>query len=132
MRDLAQRPEDVPAVFADRFNSGDLSAVHEVYEDGAIFVSNPGTPLTGTQARQANAAFAGLGLPITVRPRHVYTTGDLALLIVDWEIDGTNGDGEHLHIEGTATDVARRGPDGRWRYAIDNPFGVSATGTAAR
>ncbi|GAB3144667.1 hypothetical protein GCM10027290_23430 [Micromonospora sonneratiae] len=24
-----------------------------------------------------------------------------------------------------ATDVGRRGTDGRWRYVIDNPFGVA-------
>jgi hypothetical protein len=27
-----------------------------------------------------------------------------------------------MHIEGTATDVARRGADGLWRYIIDNLF----------
>ena len=59
----------------------------------------------------------GLGLPITVRPRRVEVAGDLALLIVDWTV------GED--ISGTATDVARRGADGCWRYVIDNPFGVS-------
>ncbi|WP_404800227.1 YybH family protein [Actinomadura algeriensis] len=61
---------------------------------------------------------------MTVRPRHCHTTGDLALLIVDWTIEGTGPDGEPVHIRGTATDVARRGNDGYWRYAIDNPFGV--------
>ncbi|MGN9836547.1 YybH family protein [Nonomuraea sp. H19] len=121
---LAKRPEDVPMVFAERFNSGDLSAVMEVYESGAVFVPEPGSALTGTGAEAANADFLGLGLPITVRPRHVYTTGDLALLIVDWVIDGTDSGGSPVHIEGTATDVARRGPDGCWRYVIDNPFGV--------
>jgi hypothetical protein len=29
-----------------------------------------------------------------------------------------------LDDEGTATDVARQGSDGYWRYVIDNPFGV--------
>ncbi|WP_131738494.1 YybH family protein [Actinomadura roseirufa] len=125
MRQLAERPEDVPMVFAERFNSGDLEAVAEVYESGAVFVPEPGTALTGTQARAANGEFVALGLPITVRPRHVYQTGDIALLIVDWVIDGTGPDGQPVHIENTATDVARRGPDGHWRYAIDNPFGVS-------
>ncbi|EFL19641.1 predicted protein [Streptomyces sp. C] len=38
----------------------------------------------------------------------------------------TGRDGVPVHVEGTATDVARRGPDGRWRYAIDNPFGPGA------
>ncbi|QYC38176.1 SnoaL-like domain protein [Nonomuraea coxensis DSM 45129] len=123
-RQLAERPEDVPTVFAERFNSGDAEAMAEVYESGAVFVAEPGTPLTGQEARAANERFMNLGLPITVRPRHVYTAGDIALLIVDWVIDGTDPDGRPVHIEGTATDVALRGQDGRWRYAIDNPFGV--------
>ncbi|TMR27129.1 DUF4440 domain-containing protein, partial [Actinomadura geliboluensis] len=41
---LADRPEDVPHVFADRFNSGDPSAVAEMYAEGAVFVPTPGTP----------------------------------------------------------------------------------------
>ncbi len=126
MRQLAERPEDVPAVFAARFNSGDARAVAEVYESGAVFVPEPGSSLTGQELHAANGRFLALGLPITVRPRHVYTTGDVALLIVDWTIDGTDRDGLPVHIEGTATDVARRGQDGRWRYAIDSPFGVGA------
>ncbi|GAA4985780.1 uncharacterized protein (TIGR02246 family) [Nonomuraea thailandensis] len=125
MRELARRPEDVPAVFAERFNSGDPAAVAEVYESGAVFVPEPGGPLTGAEAHAANAAFMALGVPIAVRPRHVYTTGDLALLIVDWTIEGTSRAGERVRIEGTATDVARRGADGHWRYTIDNPFGVA-------
>ncbi|YCK35772.1 YybH family protein [Actinomadura sp. ATCC 39365] len=122
---LAERPEDVPAVFAERFNTGDPAALAEVYESAAVFVPEPGTGLTGAAARAANERFQALGLPIAVRPRHVYATGDLALLIVDWVIDGTGHDGQPVHIEGTATDVARRGQDGRWRYVIDNPFGVA-------
>ncbi|WP_188190972.1 YybH family protein [Nonomuraea sp. SYSU D8015] len=122
MQQLAERPEDVPMVFAERFNSGDPAAVAEVYEGGAVFVPAPGTPLTGEEALVANARF--MGPPIAVRPRHVYTAGDLALLIVDWVIEGADRDGRPVRIEGTATDVARRGEDGRWRYVIDNPFGV--------
>ncbi|MCK2215148.1 DUF4440 domain-containing protein [Actinomadura sp. ATCC 31491] len=122
---LAARPQDVPAVFAERFNSGDLAALAEVYEEGAVFVPEPGRPLAGAEARAANAAFVALGLPIEVRPRHVYVSGDLALLVVDWVIDGTGADGERVRLEGTATDVARHGPDGHWRYAIDNPFGTA-------
>ncbi|MEU4833963.1 DUF4440 domain-containing protein [Streptosporangium sp. NPDC023615] len=124
MRRLAEIPEDVPAVFAERFNSGDPDALAEVYEDGAVFVAEPGSPLTGREAYDANAAFMALGLPITVRPRQVYSTGDLALLIVDWVIEGDAPDGAPVRIEGTATDVARRDPDGHWRYAIDNILGV--------
>lgn len=126
MRPLAERPEDVAPVFADRFNSGDPAAVAELYEQGAVFVPDPGTPLTGADAHAANARLMALGLPIKVAPRHVYTSGDLALLIVDWVIEGEAAEGP-VRVEGTATDVARRGPDGRWRYVLDNPFGTAAS-----
>ncbi|WP_242883322.1 YybH family protein [Actinomadura litoris] len=115
----------MPAVFAERFNSGDPDAVAEVYEEGAVFVPGPGAPVTGQPAHDANAQFVRMGAPIKVRPRHVYTAGDVALLIVDWVIQGTATDGSSVNIEGTATDVARRGADGYWRYVVDNPFGVA-------
>lgn len=124
MRELADRPEEVPAVFAERFNSGDASALAQVYEDAAVLVPEPGTPVTGPDLHAANGRLQKLGVPISVRPRHVYRNGDLALLIVDWVIDGAGQDGRAVHVEGTATDVARRGSDGRWRYVIDNPFGA--------
>ncbi|GAB2483143.1 YybH family protein [Nocardiopsis aegyptia] len=128
MRALADRPEDVPAVFAERFNSGDPAALAEVYEDGAVLVLDPAAPLTGADAHAANHRLQGLGVPIEVRPRHVHSSGDLALLTVDWTIEGTDREGRAVHIEGTATDVARRGPDGRWRYVIDSPFGTGVAG----
>ncbi|MFI6940466.1 YybH family protein [Streptomyces sp. NPDC050418] len=131
MRELAERPEDVPAVFAARFNTFDAAALAQVYEDTGVLVPQPGVPVTGPDVRTANSRLQGLGIPIEVRPRHVYRTGDLALLIVDWSLVGTGPDGRRVHVEGTATDVARRGPDGRWRYAIDNPFGTRETGPTA-
>ncbi|MBE3009052.1 DUF4440 domain-containing protein [Microbispora sp. NEAU-D428] len=124
-REIARRAEDVPAVFAARFNSGVPAAVSEMYEDGAVFVPSPGTAVTGDGIGRANAEFLGLGVPITVRPRHTYVSGDLALLVVDWIIDGVDVRGDRVRIEGTATDVARRASDGVWRYVIDNPFGVA-------
>lgn len=33
--------------------------------------------------------------------------------------------GGSVNFQGTATDVARRGSDGRWRSVIDNPFGTA-------
>lgn len=125
---LATSPEQQPHVFATAFNTGDPDAIERVYEPACIFVSSPGKPTTGAERRQANARMASLGLPIEVQPRHVYVAGDIALLIVDWTIAGTTPDGEEVSIQGTATDVARLGEDGTWRYAIDNPFGTATQG----
>jgi uncharacterized protein (TIGR02246 family) len=121
---LAREAADVPAVFAARFNSGDAQAVAQMYEPDAVFVPPTGGIADSPEAiARANAGFLGLGLPLTVRPRHTYVAGDVALLVVDWEIAGSGPDGAQVHIEGTATDVARRGTDGCWRYAIDRPAG---------
>ncbi|MFE4087049.1 YybH family protein [Streptomyces sp. YIM B13502] len=91
MRTLADRPEEVPVVFAERFNSGDAAALAEVYEDAAVLVPQPGTPATGPDLHAANGRLQKLGVPITVRPRHVYRSGDVALLIVDWSSTGPVG-----------------------------------------
>jgi ketosteroid isomerase-like protein len=116
-----------PFVFARAFNSGDAAAVEQVYEPAGLLVPTPGHPVGGSARALANQRFLDLGLPIDVRPRHVYVAGDIALLIVDWTISGTGPDGAHVDIQGTATDVARRGSDGFWRYVIDNPFGTATT-----
>ncbi|MDI5982101.1 YybH family protein, partial [Amycolatopsis magusensis] len=86
----------------------------------------PGLPLTGDDRRNATGHLLGWGLPIEASTRHAYVSGDLALLIVDWSIRGTAADGTRVDLSGAATDVLRRGGDGRWRYAIDNPFGTAA------
>ncbi|GAB7031377.1 DUF4440 domain-containing protein [Streptomyces sp. NPDC021749] len=132
---LPRTAQDVPYVFAARFNAGDADAVQEMYAPDAVFVPPDGVPATTPEEiRRANAGFLALGLPITVRPRQVRVAGDTALLVVDWEIgaeEGAAGGGGEAHgavagpVCGTATDVARRGPDGRWRYLIDSPFGGS-------
>jgi len=42
-----------------------------------------------------------LGIPISVHPRHVYRSGGLALLIVDWSITGAAADGRAVDFRGT-------------------------------
>ncbi|WP_327092308.1 DUF4440 domain-containing protein [Nonomuraea sp. NBC_01738] len=111
--------------FAAAFNAGDARALDRLYADDGILVPTPGHPVTGTQRAAANRQLLCHGLPITIRLRHAYVSGDVALLIADWSISGTAGGGDPIDLKGTATDVARRGPDGLWRYAIDNPLGVS-------
>lgn len=117
-------PAQHPLVFAEAFNSGSVAQVERVYEPNALLVPTPGTPVTGPERVAANQRVLDLGLPITVRPRHVYVADDIALLIVDWTIEGTDPSGTPVNVHATATDVARRGGDGRWRYVIDNPYGT--------
>ncbi|MBB5905988.1 YybH family protein [Actinoalloteichus hymeniacidonis] len=122
---LTESAGEHPFVFASAFNSGRSEAVEAVYEPNAVLIAQPGAPASGAQRAAGNQRLLDLGLPIRLTPRHVYEVDDLALLIVDWVIEGTDADGSEVRVEGTATDVARRGEDGRWRYVIDNPFGTA-------
>lgn len=117
-------PAKLPGVFADAFNSGDAEAVESLFEPGAVFVTEPGQPVSGDARRRATRSFLQLGVPIAITLRHSYVSADIALLIGDFVIHGLGPDAKPVHIEGTATDVARRGADGYWRYVIDNPPGT--------
>ncbi|MEV4167558.1 YybH family protein [Nonomuraea dietziae] len=122
---LAGEPDSPAARFVAAMNSGDPQAIDHVYEDDAVLVPVPGHPVTGAARLAANQHLQSFGLPIEARPRHVYVAGDIALLIVDWSMRGIACDGSTVDLSGTATDVARRGPDGQWRYVIDNPHGTA-------
>jgi uncharacterized protein (TIGR02246 family) len=111
--------------YRDTFARGDAVLLDGLYEPDALLVPRPGQPLTGPQRVAAHAHLVGFGLPIEAAVRHAYVAGDVALLVVDWSITGTAGHGYPVDLRGTAADVARRGPDGRWRYVIDNPFGTT-------
>ncbi|MEU4832483.1 nuclear transport factor 2 family protein [Streptosporangium sp. NPDC023615] len=119
--------ERLTAAYMDAFNSGDAERLDRLYEDTGVVVPSPGRPATGAERAAADRYLLGLGLPIDARLRHAYVSGDVALLVVDWSVHGTGADGHEIRIEGTAADVARRGPDGLWRYAVNNPFGTGRT-----
>ena len=55
----------------------------------------------------------------------MFVADDIAQIVVDWSIDGKGPDGKHVHLGGSACDIVRRGPDGRWRYIIDNNQGTA-------
>lgn len=115
---LTTDPAEHPFVFQAAFNTGSAEILDTVYEPDAVFIGRDGVRVSGAERRAANGGILALGKPIKVSPRQVHVAGDLALLIVDWVIEG--------HLAATATDVARRGGDGLWRYVIDNPFGIGA------
>ena len=101
-------------------NAGDVQAATMHYEPTAAFVPEPGTVLNGRDAiRAALAAMVGAGATIRTHSRSVVCTDDIALYQASWElaIGGKNAQ------TAVSTDVLRRGADGQWRIAIDNPWG---------
>ncbi|MCF1592279.1 YybH family protein [Streptomyces muensis] len=112
------------AQWVDLFNKGEVSALDRLYEDVGVLVPVPGHPVVGPERSAVNARLLSFGVPLEARLRRCYTADDIALLVIDWSLKGTDPDGNEISMAGTATDVVRRGADGIWRYVIDNPSGI--------
>ena len=129
-------PEDMSfwrefgARYTGNFNSHDVQGMYDFYTEDAVMVREPGVAVTKSEEAKAEiqgwfkAYFDAYDPKLTIDIRHVYESGGVALLIVDHTIAHTVDGVTTLH-EGTSTDVAVKGADGVWRYAIDNPNGVS-------
>lgn len=119
-------PEDiVPALLA-HLNSLDVETMLGFYDPHAMIIDAAGKPHVGREAIGAELAkYFSLGLQMSITQRHLFVAGDIASLILDWSYVGTARDGSQVNMVATATDIARRGADGCWRYLIDNPFGAA-------
>lgn len=123
---LPTEPEHIVPSLVERFNSWDVSNQMALYAPEAVFIANDGRTITDrTEFAAIIQRDMGLGLPLATNVRHVFVAGDTAQIVLDWSIDGKGPSGEHIHIEGTACDIARRGVDGFWRYIIDNNQGTA-------
>src|SRR5262249_28405669 len=101
----------------------------ETLYEGAVLIADDGRTVTDRAEIAAELERdLSLGLPLEAKARHVFVNGDIAQIVVDWSIDGTGPDGEHVHVEGTASDVARRG----WTLAVPDRQSSWDGGATAR
>lgn len=98
----ARTPEELETLLEDAFVVRDGAALADLFEDGAVLAGGGGPPARGGEAiaRLAAALWAG-DRTYVAAPRRVLQARDVALVLAD---RGVN--------------VARRGSDGAWRYAI--------------
>jgi uncharacterized protein (TIGR02246 family) len=121
----ANKPEDIPRLFTEAFNAGDLNAVMSLYEPDAILVPQPGQIVRGQAAiREALKGYLALKPRLTLQFDKALGSTDIVLLISKWTLKGTGPDGSTVEMAGQATDVVRRQKNGTWLVVIDNPFGV--------
>ena len=103
MRPGARTPEELETLFEDAFVVRDRDALAQLFEDGAVLVSD-----SGPQEARGAAQIARLATAMWERdrtyladPRRVLQARDTALVVAE-----------------RAINVLRRGSDGTWRYAI--------------
>lgn len=123
---LPTEPEGVIPSLIERFNSGKISAMMALHEPESVFVEDDGSIITDRAVLAARLERdLKLGLPLAANVRHVFVANDIAQIVVDWSIDGTDSGGKQVHLKGSACDIVRRGADGFWRYIIDNNQGTA-------
>jgi uncharacterized protein (TIGR02246 family) len=121
----ARTPEDLDRLFAGAMNAGNVDALMELYEPQASLMPAPGKVAAGMEAiREALAGFIAGKPKMSLSPRVVSRSADLALLTSKWTLTMTGPDGKPTQMAGQSIEVVRRGSDGNWRFAIDLPFGI--------
>ena len=111
----AVQPEDLGRYFLERANAGDVEGLVALYEPGAVLAFPPGRLAVGHAEIRAvyaellagKPSFSSAGQPPAVR------NGDLALTST------------RLPGGGATVEIARRQPDGSWRWVIDQPAVLS-------
>jgi uncharacterized protein (TIGR02246 family) len=123
-RTPAQTPEECDELFAIYMNAGEPEPLIGLYEPGASLVRGDGRVATGTAAIRAvlNGSVAEL-TEITMNVTRTIRVGDdLAILYNDWSLRARGLKGAAVESSGRAIEVVRRQPDGRWLFALDDPF----------
>jgi uncharacterized protein (TIGR02246 family) len=121
---LSDTPDGIVPALLEHLNSLDVETMLGFYDPDGIIVDAAGNVHSGRDAIGAELAkYFSLGLEMQITQRHMFVADNIASLILDWSYIGTARDGTEINMVATATDIARRGEDGLWRYLIDNPFG---------
>ena len=122
--DSAEAPEDLHRLFAKALNSGDLDALVSLYACDGFLMTRSGPARGITAIRRALVEYVAMKPTIQLTTRKVMQVEDTALLVGDWRFHGTAADGCDVSTSGSSIEVARRQPDGFWRYLIDLPYGL--------
>lgn len=108
-RGAAAEPEDLERLFVERVNAGDVDGLVALFEPDAVVAAGQGDVATGSEEiRRVLARLVAAGTQLTLgQQRPVLRAGDVALTST------------RLADGGVTAEVARRQPDGTWRWVID-------------
>jgi uncharacterized protein (TIGR02246 family) len=115
----AKSPEEICRLFQQAIAAGDLNALLSLYDPEAVFLNQSGEVKTGEAGlREVLAPLAAAQARFDYTIRQVIQSGDIALMHTDWQVASPQP------MSTYAIEVARRQPDGTWRWLIGDPFTV--------
>jgi ketosteroid isomerase-like protein len=119
-----QPPEECDRRFAEYVESGSLDDLVALYEPGASLVQRDGTVAKDhPEIRRALARLTNVPTRIRMHIVGIVESGGLAVVYNDWFLRSTDSNGAETERRGQAIEIVRRQADGRWLFAIDDPFG---------
>jgi ketosteroid isomerase-like protein len=115
-------PDELHTTFAAAFKAGNVGALVDVYEAGAIQIQPDGTIATGPEALAGVfTRLLAAGLTMQGDPQRALVAGDIALTSTHYEFGTDDPDGSHTVTRVVTAEVSRRQLDGSWRVVIDAP-----------
>jgi uncharacterized protein (TIGR02246 family) len=115
----ANSPEDICRLFKQYMAAGDLDAVLSVFDPEAVLVNQSGEVTHSRDGlRQELAPFAAMQTRFAFTIKQVIQSGDIALMHTEWQVSFPQP------MSVYEIEVARRQPDGTWRWLIGDPFTV--------
>ncbi|MCU1646880.1 MAG: hypothetical protein JWN03_7155 [Nocardia sp.] len=119
-------PAQLPALFEERLNAGDVDGVLALFAPDAAMRTTTGTVITGEEAlHQEITGTVAAGAHLSNTPRHALIGADTALLVTDWAMEINTPDGTRISPTGTTANIARQLDNGQWRFAVLNPLGTA-------
>jgi uncharacterized protein (TIGR02246 family) len=111
---------EVAEAFAAALARRDLDAALAMWSEDAAIVAADGSLVSGRPAiREALHALLGNGAEVRIEVANLFEAGEIALATGTLTLSG-----EGFEQRSESTVVYARGADGRWRIALDAPWGL--------
>jgi len=119
----ASQPQQLPDMFVEALNAGDVDAVVSLYEPDGVVAPYPNQLVAGHAAiRSMVSGFLALKPRFSLQDSEVVQTGDLALVRSRMTVKTSDLTGQTIEIAIRPTLIVRWHPDGGWLVAIDRPL----------
>ena len=120
----ATNPEQICHLFQQYMREGDLESLLSIYDAEAVFLDRDGEEKKGEEGlREALGPLAAAKAIFDFRVKQIVQSGDIALMHTEWTVSRPQ------QMSAYAIEVARRQPDGTWRWLIGDPLTVGRQGS---
>jgi ketosteroid isomerase-like protein len=115
----ANSPEEICKLFQQYMAQGDVDSLLSLYDPEAVFLNRSGEIKKGRrELRDEFAPLAETRASFEFDIKQVIKSADIALMHTKWKVSSPQP------MSVYAIEVARRQPDGTWRWLIGDPFTI--------